>query len=130
VLLETRLVIGRPMIPESRHDILSYDSCPLIGTFQIDDQTILFWSADAPDSRVMRYAYVEITNKEVLGLSPYFQSDPAGQLAYESHPLLMNRRVVVGRSDENWRLSRVAVIEQPSSRIFDEINQLFPQSQE
>lgn len=130
--IEEKLVSGLSMIPETHlvATVMVYDSCPLIGTFQfrMDGPHILFWSADAPDGLPMRYAYVELTDEEAEALPEYFKLGCRQQPAYMNHPLLTNRRVVVGLSDEYWRLDRTAVIERSTSDVFAEIDRLFPVS--
>ena len=124
MLLEQKLVIGHSALPGIASTIIGYDSCPLIGTLKIDGQVILFWSPDVPGSR-MRFAYAELTVEEVSKLASYFENSADMQARYDNHPLFMNRRVVVGLT-EGWLLSQIAVIENPSPMLLDEINKLFP----
>jgi hypothetical protein len=125
MLSEDKLVLGGPMVPQSSKVMLSYDSCPLIGTFQLEGRTILFWAADAPDDPYMRYVYVELTDEEIAGLPSYFTNMIPDQPLYTDHPLLKNRRVLVGCGDEEWNLAKTAVIEHPGPKIFEQINELF-----
>lgn len=121
--IEEYLKLGNPMLPREREVLLRYDG-PLIGTFKVGENTILFWAADTFSDPVMRYAYAVLTDEEVAQLGSYFR-DAGG---YKSHPLLTGRRVVVGLSDTQWALARVVAIECGSENVFDEIDQLLPVS--
>ncbi len=105
--IESILVSGKPMLPTTYRTILYYDE-PLIGTFEIDGSTVLFWAADAHDDPVMRYAYVELTAEEAEKVQSYFLRDTFS--GYEEHPLLSNRRVVVALSNGEWSIDKVTVI--------------------
>lgn len=120
--IEEHLKLGDPMLPQEHEVLLRYDG-PLIGTFKVGKRTVLFWAADTFSDPVMRYAYVELTDEEVARLGSYFHRDAGG---YKNHPLLTDRRVVVGLGDAQWALARIAVIEHSSKNVFDEIDQLFP----
>lgn len=119
--VEEHLKLGDPMLPQEHEVLLHYDG-PLIGTFKVDERTILFWAADTFSDPVMRYAYTELADEEVARLGSYFRRDAGG---YKNHPLLTGRRVVVGLSDMQWALVRVAVIECSSENIFPEVDKLF-----
>ncbi len=123
--LEEALKLGDPMVRTPYREIARYDG-PLIGTFQLEGRTVLFWTADTYyEWPRMRFSYVELTDEEVANLNAYFQ--PGG--SNQNHPLLTGRRVVVGLSDHDV-LAQLAVIEQSSDDVFAEIDQLFPQPQE
>lgn len=124
--LKNVLVLGASMIPREREIILHYDSCPLIGTFNVQGHTVLFWAADAPDEPRMRYVYSLLTDAEVQGLGSYFQPGGSSAEAYKDHPLLSGRRIVIGLSDEKWNLAQVVVLERSTKDVFAEVEKLFP----
>jgi len=125
--LEDHLVIGQPMLPEATDNLLVWDCFRYIGTFRSGGQLILFWSAYAHDDPIECFAYAEITDAELNSfVTEMSQGGPRGSRADEHHPLLTNRRIVVGLSDQNLLLSRVVVIERSGPKVFEEIDRLFP----
>jgi hypothetical protein len=121
--LEEVLRLGEPMAPLGSRAIFQYNSRPLIGTFQIDGTTVLFWAADAPWGETMRYVYVVLSEGEAIDLTSHFQRK-VGECMYENNPLLTGRRVVVGASDKEWSLAQLTVIERSGPRVFDEVDEL------
>jgi hypothetical protein len=124
--LENILTLGDPMVPKTRKEIISYDKCPLVGTFQIGKDTILFWTSDAPDEPQMRYVYSLLTQTEARQVEAYFSRTKGGDEAYKAHPLLAHRCIIVGKSDKDWNLAETVIIERSTTDVFAEVDRLFP----